>query len=307
MLVDLAKLLIAKNAINETTEVGITYQSKGIGHESVIVTGNFVIKKIIQSEEDVHFIGADTVAGKRVKFACNTIYEIDGMEPDRFARVYGITLNGEKVQRARKRGRKTRFDNICRILERMWDDGSLTFNGKLAIKDEEENYEGDVFIEAIDFDQEFTTLDVITDNEEQELLTVKPTSILFINGIDIEKYLDELKNQDDEEKERRENEKTEKRTVREIKKMSKNFLDDPTVIKTLWDDGVINGDTVLTLASGIEACVMSISADVVNVFTDEGRCESILPKDIITISGVNIEEFIHERLEQLSGESNQSG
>lgn len=108
----LAKKLIAKKLINETTEVTARYKGSSIsGDTSVISTDIFTVSTI---NENVDAKGdpaytltvTSTRDGTKRMISVESIIEIDGMDPNRFASVYDIKADGTNATVAKRRGRK---------------------------------------------------------------------------------------------------------------------------------------------------------------------------------------------------------
>lgn len=105
----LATKLVAKNLINETTEVMARYKGSSIsGDVSVVSTDVFTVAKVLgtDAEGTMFFSVNSTRDGSQRIIRHKDIVEIDGMEPNRFASVYNIKADGGDAAIAKRRGRK---------------------------------------------------------------------------------------------------------------------------------------------------------------------------------------------------------
>ena len=105
----LATKLIAKNLINENTEVVARYKGSSIsGDPSMIFTGIFsVVSTLVGADgKTISFHVVSTLDGHRRIVKHSDILEIDGMDPNRFASVYDIKADGVDATIGKRRGRK---------------------------------------------------------------------------------------------------------------------------------------------------------------------------------------------------------
>lgn len=102
----LAKVLVERRILNATTELEITYDGVDMGGRKVTSIATFNIKDVEESNGRLVFNLVSTVDGKHHKAHSDQIINIDGMDPLRFAAVYGIKANGGNAAQQRKRGRK---------------------------------------------------------------------------------------------------------------------------------------------------------------------------------------------------------
>ncbi|MFA5490840.1 MAG: hypothetical protein WC284_16795 [Candidimonas sp.] len=190
MLVNLAEILVQKGLLKQHMEVDARYHSIGIDHQEVVAESTFTIEEIKKDTNGVNFLLSRAADGKKVLAAPTNIFRIDGMDPIRYARVYGINVDGSHVGRTRrKRGRKTRHDYIISMIETMWGDGDI-FPGAVvtaSIDTPEGSIIVDGFIDEIDFDQEMTTIDIVV---ADQLYTIKPSSLVEIMGEQLDTLLD---------------------------------------------------------------------------------------------------------------------
>lgn len=100
--------LVAKNLINESTEVMARYKGSSIsGDPTMVFTGVFsVIETVTSPEGDIFLKLESTRDGHHRVASYRDIIEIDGMEPNRFASVYDIKADGTNAVTGKRRGRK---------------------------------------------------------------------------------------------------------------------------------------------------------------------------------------------------------
>jgi hypothetical protein len=102
---ELFDVLVELDLIKKGTEVDSTYIALDIAKCPLTNTrGNFMIEDI---RTDC-IVGASTIDGKRSKFTSDTIYLVEGMEPDRFAANFNLRGNGDVLRLGKRRGRKPR-------------------------------------------------------------------------------------------------------------------------------------------------------------------------------------------------------
>lgn len=108
----LAETLINKGIIREQLEVQARFKSKGLSTESVTVSGSFTIREIQKHGTDYRFKLVGINDGKQVIVTQKSIRAIDGMEPERFARIFNVNPDGSIKKRGKKRGRKTKVERM---------------------------------------------------------------------------------------------------------------------------------------------------------------------------------------------------
>lgn len=106
---DLALKLISQGVIKQGTELEAKYVGIDLSGARVAqVSGTFIVqtaKKLKTGE--VVFDGLSILDGDPQRIDCKNIIAIDGMEPDRVAGVYGLTISEQgEVTTAKRRGRK---------------------------------------------------------------------------------------------------------------------------------------------------------------------------------------------------------
>ena len=107
MKTELVQKLIEKGAIKQRTEIEAFF--KGIdlsGARMARVRGNFIVLGARAAEGVISFDGLSTIDGKRERFLAEDILMIDGMDPERFANIYGLNMEGETLVQGKRRGRK---------------------------------------------------------------------------------------------------------------------------------------------------------------------------------------------------------
>lgn len=106
--IKLAEALINKGVLPAGTEVESHYKAVGLGGvTTVAVTGYFsIVRSIVKESGKVFFILASLRDGKQTKVPAENIINVDGMDPERFASVYGIKGDGSTAKQGKRRGRK---------------------------------------------------------------------------------------------------------------------------------------------------------------------------------------------------------
>lgn len=101
----LAKKLIEKGAIRQGTKIEIWYNAHGLSCvDNANITGNFIIDKATYTKDDVIFYSNYLTNNKRI--LSEQIIAIDGMDINRFSKIYNLTINGEDIALTKRRGRK---------------------------------------------------------------------------------------------------------------------------------------------------------------------------------------------------------
>lgn len=107
MLEVLARALIERRVLTTETELEIAYKGMDIGGgRTVRSQGTFTIKDVSATEEKVVFQLISTIDGSVRTATSEQILTIDGMDPARYASVYGIKANGGSAAQQKRRGRK---------------------------------------------------------------------------------------------------------------------------------------------------------------------------------------------------------
>jgi len=119
MEMSLAESLITKGIIRPDIEVEARYKTKSLGpNDGVVVSDSFMIKKIDELEGKFFFTLISTKDGKAIRVSPKAISALDGMEPERFAKVFNINPDGSIRKKGKKRGRKTKYDRMRKGLAR---------------------------------------------------------------------------------------------------------------------------------------------------------------------------------------------
>ena len=106
--ISLATKLIAKNLINESTEVVARYRGSSIsGDMNVVSTDIFSVVEVLEMVDDTILLSVQSTRdGHTRRVFVTDVLEIDGMEPNRFAAVYNIKADGSAATVGKRRGRK---------------------------------------------------------------------------------------------------------------------------------------------------------------------------------------------------------
>lgn len=108
----LAKTLQDRKLFTEGMEITASYSAAAIGNiKDIIVTGVFVINRVREENSTILFEAASTRDGHIRTLSSDSISEIDGMDPVRFAEVYDIKSDGATKAPAKRRGRKPKNRN----------------------------------------------------------------------------------------------------------------------------------------------------------------------------------------------------
>jgi hypothetical protein len=104
---EVVKKLIEKGAIKRETEVEAHYKAKGLDGERLGRSrGIFLVLGARLMEDQVTFDAVDTRWGAREQLQSDDIISIDGMDPERFASIFGLNEDGEPIKQGKRRGRK---------------------------------------------------------------------------------------------------------------------------------------------------------------------------------------------------------
>jgi hypothetical protein len=107
MKTEVVKKLIEKGAIKRETEVEASYRGIDMsGGALARARGVFLVLGARLMEDQVTFDTVDTRFGGRQSIKATDIISIDGMEPDRFANIFGLDENGDPLKQGKRRGRK---------------------------------------------------------------------------------------------------------------------------------------------------------------------------------------------------------
>lgn len=107
MKTEVVKKLIEKGAIKRETEVEAHYKGRDLsGCPLSRSRGIFLVLGARLMEDQVTFDTIDTRWGQRQQIHSNDIIAIDGMEPERFANIFGFTEDGDVLKQGKRRGRK---------------------------------------------------------------------------------------------------------------------------------------------------------------------------------------------------------
>lgn len=103
----LALALIQKGILRHNTEIDAAYKGVDLSGAAIAsVRGNFIITSAKQTPSDIIFETRDTSDGSKRSIKCTDVYMIDGMDPSRFAGIYGLNETGDPIKQAARRGRK---------------------------------------------------------------------------------------------------------------------------------------------------------------------------------------------------------
>lgn len=103
----LTSRLIEKGIIRINTEVDAYYNGYDMaGVAQARTPGNFTIQGAKKTADTFIFEVRNTIDGSQRKIDCREVNMIDGMEPVRFAEIYGLTEDGAEIKQGKRRGRK---------------------------------------------------------------------------------------------------------------------------------------------------------------------------------------------------------
>ncbi len=104
---DLVQKLIERGAIKARTEIEAHYRGVDLsGAPMARVRGNFIILAARAIGDQIIFDGFSTEDGRKQRILSEDIINIDGMDIERFASIYGLSLSGEVLRQGKRRGRK---------------------------------------------------------------------------------------------------------------------------------------------------------------------------------------------------------
>lgn len=107
MHITLSKQLIERGVIKQGTEFDAPYRAVGLSCAADVPRlGTFVVTATKVTEDDVLIEAASTVDGTPLRLSARAIRRIDGMEPDRIASIYGLSVDGVPLKQGKRRGRK---------------------------------------------------------------------------------------------------------------------------------------------------------------------------------------------------------
>lgn len=103
----LTSRLIEKGIIRINTEVDAYYNGIDMaGIAQARTPGNFTIQGAKKKGDTFIFEVRNTIDGSKRTVDCREVTLIDGMDPARFAEIYGLTEDGVEVKQGKRRGRK---------------------------------------------------------------------------------------------------------------------------------------------------------------------------------------------------------
>ncbi len=99
--------LIEKGVLRFNTEIDAFYNGIDIaGVAQARTPGNFTIVGARKKEGVFLFEVRNTIDGSKRVISSDDVNMIDGMEPERFAEIYGLTEEGVDIKQGKRRGRK---------------------------------------------------------------------------------------------------------------------------------------------------------------------------------------------------------
>lgn len=108
MKLNFLKSLINHNVVKPGVELDAFIKVKILGSElHTIENRHFMITKINMDDDKVIFDTVSSYDGQKTRINHESVTLIDGMDPYRYASVFDIDENGNKVEPAKKRGPKT--------------------------------------------------------------------------------------------------------------------------------------------------------------------------------------------------------
>ena len=107
---ELLNKFVEMDIIRERTEIDAKYRAVGIGGtENVLTEGTFLVLEVRKSENGGYaFLGADVIDGRRRILRGMDLTRIDGMDIDRMADTYGLSMYGVAQKPSKRRGRRPR-------------------------------------------------------------------------------------------------------------------------------------------------------------------------------------------------------
>lgn len=105
----LLKTLLDRGILGTQTEIEARYMGRNVSGDALVpCVSAFTILVVHQTDTAVVFACADTVDGSQRFIPASAIVSIDGMDPARFAAIYGLSADGGPAKLARKRGPRSR-------------------------------------------------------------------------------------------------------------------------------------------------------------------------------------------------------
>jgi hypothetical protein len=116
---ELAEVLINKSLLTKDMEIEIEYYVTALGSiDTMKTTGSFVIQQILRDQAGkIFLIAASITDGEKRTVSMSQICSLDGMDPSRFAAVYGIAFDGSKLSLGKRRGRVPKA-KISEVIEK---------------------------------------------------------------------------------------------------------------------------------------------------------------------------------------------
>lgn len=103
----LAKVLIERKILNTHTELEIEYMGLDLSGSNTVKSKDFFNIVKVTTQDDRLLLDVVSVRdGHRRVVKSEQIVNVDGMDPLRFASVYGIKANGGNAAQQKRRGRK---------------------------------------------------------------------------------------------------------------------------------------------------------------------------------------------------------
>lgn len=109
MHVELTKTLIENNILKSNMEIKARYYELGFSGVRTKIENYFFIHSIVPHKDNYIFEVKSIKDGTTKKIWNQSIIEIEGMHPERFAEIYKINPDGTKKSRMRKRGRPSKY------------------------------------------------------------------------------------------------------------------------------------------------------------------------------------------------------
>jgi hypothetical protein len=106
----LLNILVEKNILKSKVEVEACYKGRDLsGNPTLPMSGVFLIVEVHKVEDSYDFTCASDIDGSQRLIRGRDIYRIDGMCPKRFALVFGLNAEGERIKYGKRRGRKPKI------------------------------------------------------------------------------------------------------------------------------------------------------------------------------------------------------
>lgn len=105
---NLAKKLIEMGAIRQGSSISVYYHGHGLsGQNDALLLDTFSIKTAhVTKEGDVSFVAYGGLSNDLRKFHCTEILALDGMDAERVAKTYNLSLDGTNEVIGKRRGRR---------------------------------------------------------------------------------------------------------------------------------------------------------------------------------------------------------